>query len=162
MSNEESLQLDVTRCNQPQDKILELVDWIDENEKQIVKRRDIFFNWKGALLLLVVVSFAIVEVLNFVTSTSLDKVFTLLTLIVVFLAFFSIVIQTTERNVIETRLKNASNIKKFTDREKPMLKALITIKSKNRELKLSMLYAADKQANGDIFTEKKLLEILCI
>jgi hypothetical protein len=78
-----------------------------------------------------------------------------------FLAFVSIVIQTSEQNVIEARLKNASKIKKFTDREKPLFKALIKIKSQNKELKLGVLNAVDKETNGDIFTENKLLEIIC-
>ena len=112
-------------------------------------------------MLLVGVSFSIVEILNFVTSTNIDKIFTLLTLMVIFLAFISIVLQTTEQNVIDTRLKNAFKIKKFTDREKPLFKALIKIKSKNKELKLGVLYAANEEANGDIFTEKRLLEMLC-
>ena len=162
MTDKENLQRDLLRKpKQPEDKILELVNWIDEHEKQVIRPQDIFFNWKGALLLLVGVSFAIVEVLNFITSTNIDKIFTLLTLIVIFLAFISIVIQTTEQNVIEARLKNASKIKKFTDREKPLFKALIKIKSKNKEFKLGILYALDEETNGDIFTENKLLEIIC-
>jgi hypothetical protein len=162
MNDNENLQKDLSREEkQGEDKILELVDWIDEHEKQVIRPQDIFFNWKGALLLSVGVSFAIVEVLNFITSTNIDKIFTLLTLMVIFLAFISIVLQTTEQNVVETRLEHASKIKKFTDREKPLLKALIKIKSKNKELKLSVLYAADKETNGDIFTENKLLEIIC-
>jgi hypothetical protein len=146
---------------EPEDKILELVNWIDAHEKQVIRPLDIFFNWKGALLLLVGVSFVIVEVLNFITSVSADKIFTLLTLLVIFLAFISIVLQTTEQNVIDARLKNALKLKKFTDNEKPLLKALIKIKSKNKELKLGWLYAMDKESNGDIFTENRLLELLC-
>ena len=99
--------------------------------------------------------------MNFITSTNVDKIFTLLTLTVIFLAFISVTIQTTEQNVIEARLKNASKIRKFTDKEKPLLKALIKIKSKNKELKLSILYTINKESNGDIFTENKLLEAIC-
>ncbi|MGD0646257.1 MAG: hypothetical protein ABSA75_15300 [Candidatus Bathyarchaeia archaeon] len=162
MTIKENLQRDLLRNpKQPDDKILELVKWIDEHEKQVIRPQDVFFNWKGALLLSAGVSFSVVEVLNFITSTNFDKIFTLLTLIVIFLAFISIIIQTTEQNVIEARLKNASKIKKFTDREKPLLKALIKIKSENKELKLSVLYELDKEVNGDIFTENKLLEIIC-
>ncbi|MGA2680943.1 MAG: hypothetical protein ABSF44_03990 [Candidatus Bathyarchaeia archaeon] len=163
MTDKENLQRDLLQNpKQPEDKILELVNWIDENEKQVIRPQDIFSNWKGALLFSVGVSFTIVEVLNFITSTNTDKVFTLLTLTVIFLAFVSIIIQTTEQNVIETRLKNALRIRKFTDREKPLLKALIKIKSKNKQFKLRVLYSANKEANGDIFTENKLLEIICI
>ena len=159
MTITENQQRDLIRNpKQPQDKILELVNWIDEHEKQVIRPLDIFSNWKGALLLLIGVLFAIVEILNFLTSINIDKIFTLLTLFVIFLAFISIIIQTTEQNVIETRLRNALKIKKFTDREKPLLKALIKIKSKNKQIKLEILYAADKEANGDIFTENKLLE----
>jgi hypothetical protein len=146
---------------QHEDKILELVSWIDEHEKQVIRPLDIFFNWKGALLLLVGALFAIVEVLNFITSTNIDKIFTLLTLITIFLAFTSIILQTTEQNIIDTRVENASKIKKFTDQEKPFLKALIMIKSKNKGLKLRVLYDLDKENDGGIFTENKLLEIIC-
>jgi len=42
-----------------------------------------------------------------------------------------------------------------------LFKALIKIKSQNKELKLGVLNAVDKETNGDIFTENKLLEIIC-
>jgi hypothetical protein len=58
-------------------------------------------------------------------------------------------------------LKNASKIKTFADKEKPLIKALIKIKSKNKELKLGILYAIDKETNGGFFTQNKLLEIIC-
>jgi hypothetical protein len=162
MTNKENLQKDMSReAKQSEDKIFELVNWIDEHEKQVIRPQDIFFNWKGALLLLVGISFALVEILNFLTSTNIDKIFTLLTLIVIFLAFISIVLQTTEQNAIEKRLKNASKIKTFADKEKPLIKALIKIKSKNKELKLGILYAIDKETNGGFFTQNKLLEIIC-
>lgn len=146
---------------EPEDEILELVNWVDDHERQVIRPQDIFFNWKGALLLSIGILFAIVEVLNFVTSVSADKIFTLLTLMVIFLAFVSIVLQTTEQNVIDARLKNALKIRKFSDKEKPLLKALIKIKSKNKDLKLSWLYEVNIGANGDIFTENRLLELLC-
>jgi hypothetical protein len=57
--------------------------------------------------------------------------------------------------MVEARLKKASQLRSFDDEEKPLLKALIRIKTKNEEFKLRMLYEMDKKANGDIFTEKK-------
>ncbi len=162
MNNEENPQRDLARNpRQPEDKILELVRWVDEHEEQVIRNQDIFSNWKGALLFAVGATFAVVELLNFITSTTFDKIFTLLTLIVIFLAFVSIVAQTTELNIIEVRVKRASKIGKFTDREKPLLKALIKIKSKNKELKLSALYALDRETGGHIFDENELLGIIC-
>ena len=146
---------------QPTDKILELVNWLDKNEKQVIKRQDIFMNWKGALLFIVAILFAIIEILNLVTLTNFDKIFTLLTLAVILLAFTSIVMQTTEKNVFDARFKNALKIKNFSGTERPLLKALIKIKSKNREFQLSKLYYLDKEAKGDLFTESRLLEIIC-
>ena len=145
----------------PTDKILELVNWLDKNEKQVIKRQDIFMNWKGSLLFFVAILFGIVEILNLVTLTNFDKIFTLLTLAVILLAFTSIVIQTTEKNVFDARFKNALKIKNFSGTERPILKALIKIKSKNREFQLSTLYYLDKEAKGDLFTESRLLEIIC-
>ena len=146
---------------QPTDKILELVNWLDKNEKQVIKRQDIFMNWKAALLFFVAILFAIVEILNLVTLTNFDKIFTLLTLTVILLAFTSIVMQTTEKNVFDAHFKNALKIKNFSGTERPMLKALIKIKSKNREFQLSTLYYLDKEVKGDLFTESRLLEIIC-
>ena len=113
------------------------------------------------IALFVAILFAIIEILNLVTLTNFDKIFTLLTLTVILLAFVSIVMQTTEKNVVDARFKNALKIKNFSATERPMLKALIKIKSKNREFQLNTLYYLDKEAKGDLFTESRLLEIIC-
>ena len=146
---------------QSEDTILDLVSWVDEHEKKVIRPLDGVSNWKGSLILLVAAIFIVVEVLNFLTSTNFDKIFTLLTLLVIFMAFISIVIQTTEQNALNAHLKNALRLKKFSDKEQPLLKALIKIKSKNMDLKLVVLYAMDKDDNGDTFTEKSLIQTIC-
>jgi hypothetical protein len=152
---------DFPQKNQHSDRILEMVEWLDAHEKQVFKPFDILLNWKGALFFVVGLSFFAVEVLNFLTSVNADKVFTLLTLLVVFLAFLSIIIQTTELSQEKVRLKRSLRIGNFSDKEKPLLKALLKIKSHNKEFKLNLLYTANKEANGDMFTEKNLLALLC-
>ena len=146
---------------QATDKILELVTWIDKNEKQVMKRQDLFKNWKAVLLFIVAVLFAIIEILNLSTLTNFDKIFTLLTLAVILLAFTSVIMQTAEKNAVDAHFRNALKIKNFSLTEKPLLKALIKIKSKNREFQLGALYTVDEEAKGDLFTENRLLEIIC-
>ena len=66
-----------------------------------------------------------------------------------------------EKGIVERRFERALKQKPFDDREKALLKALIKIKSNNEEIKLMTIYEMNKEAHGDIFTEKKLLESIC-
>ena len=161
MTTENSPENLTEKTRKPQDKILELVNWVEENEKQLFRWRDVFYHLGWLLLLLSVVTFGIPELMIFINATNPEKIIVLLSIVAILLAFLSMVTQVSERNIVEARTKHALKIRAFNEREKPLLKALIKIKSKNTEQKLSILYAIDKEANGNIFTEKNLLEILC-
>jgi hypothetical protein len=141
--------------------ILELAQWIDEHEKQVIRPMDYFYNWKESLLLLFVLLIAVVELLSFIAATDTERMSVLLATLAVFIAFISIVIQTSETTLIEGHLKNAKKLRNFSEREKLLLMALLKIKSKNEKSKLMTIYELDKETNGDIFTEKKLLESIC-
>jgi hypothetical protein len=71
-------------------------------------------------------------------------------------AFFSIVIQTGKENEIEKRYERAITSRKFKDKEKPIIKALIKIRSTNEEFNLEQIY----NMHSKMFTKEKLLEKL--
>jgi hypothetical protein len=162
MGRKAKLQTDlIKKAVEPEDKVLELIKWLEINEERVFKPTDLFFGWKGSFLLIFAVLFGISELLNFIASTNIEKISVMLAGIGVFLAFMAIIVQTGKDNMIDGRMRNAYKLRDFTEREKPLLKALIKIQSENDELKLSILYAMDKETKGETFTEKKLLEILC-
>jgi low affinity Fe/Cu permease len=161
-SKPEALKLDKVKVTENTTfDISELISWFDDNELKVIKPQDIFFNWKRSFFLVFIVLFVIIEFTSFISASTMERIMTLLTAVAIFLAFMTIIIQTGEDNMIEGRLKNASKLRTFNDKEKAIVKALIKIKTKNEELKLKVLYAMDKESNGDIFTEKKLLESIC-
>jgi len=158
----ENLQEEINKKQKDlQNKILEIANWIDENEKQLIRWRDVFYHLGWLLLLLSVVVFGIPELLIFMNATNPERIIVLTSLVAILLAFFSMVNQISERNVVEARMKHASRMRTFSANEKVLLKALIKIKSKNPEQKLGDLYAMDKNSHSNIFTEKSLLETLC-
>ena len=106
--------------------------------------------------------FFVSTAVNLTTSDSLTKLTTQAALVAVVLAYVSLVYQMSEQRVLDTRFKRAFKLKTpISDREKTILSALIKIKSNNEEIKLKTMYEMDKEAHGDIFTEKKLLESIC-
>ncbi len=143
-----------------QDEILQLIEWIDKNEKQLIRWRDAFYHLGWLLLIMIVVVMVIPGALILTNATNIERVVALLSTVAILLAFLSMVTQVSERNVLEARTKHALKMKKFTDKEKPLLKALLKIKSKNPENKLATLYALDREVKGDIFTKKSLLDAL--
>jgi len=147
--------------DQTKDKILELIEWIDSHESKLVRPYDVFLGWGRLLALLFALLFIIAEIMNFVTASNTERISISLASIAVFMAFVSIVIQTGESNIVEGRFERALKLRKFDDTEKTLVKALIKIRSKNDQFKLRLVYERNKEANGDMFTEKRLLEKLC-
>lgn len=145
---------------QPKDEILELIEWIDSHESNLFKPSDLFSGWRGALVSVVVLLFIIAEIMNFITASATERISIGLASVAVFMAFISIVIQTGERSIVEGRFERALKLRKFDDRQKLLVKALIKIKSKNGEFKLKIVYERNKAVNGNMFTEKRLLEKL--
>jgi ABC-type uncharacterized transport system fused permease/ATPase subunit len=156
--------LEIRMSEKPKTKeksILELVQWIDDNESKVVKIFDVLGGMGTTLVMLVIVLFVISEIVNFTISDFGAKISIQLTSLAILIAFFSLVMRVGEKGLVERRFGRAIKEEKFSDREKPLLKALIKIKSNNEEIKLMMIYEMDKEVNGDIFTEKKLLESIC-
>ena len=58
-------------------------------------------------------------------------------------------------------MRHALRMRSFSEGEKPLLKALLKIKSKNPEQKLVSLYVLDKESGGDTFSERSLLQSIC-
>jgi uncharacterized membrane protein YqjE len=140
------------------EKILELVQWIDEQEKNLFKLYDAFGGMGRTFLMIFAVIFFITEFVNFTISDFATKISIQLTSISILIATIALVLDMGEKRKPEIRFERALNKKSFSDREKALLRALVKIKSKNEEIKLMTIYEMDKEANGDIFTEKKLLE----
>ncbi len=142
-------------------EILELANWIDKNEKLLIRWRDAFYHLGWLVLLLSAIIIVLIGTLIIMGATNSEKVIVTISIVAVLLAFISMVTQVSERSAIEARMKHALRIRTFNEEEKPLLKALLKIKSKNREQKLSTLYFLDKEDRGDTFTKRKLVEILC-
>jgi hypothetical protein len=155
---------------QTKDKILELIRWIDSHESKLFRPYDFFSGWGRTLALLFVLLFIIAEFMNFVTASATERISISLASVAVFMAFISIVIQTGESNRVEGRFERVLDLRKkevelsgkdsklrdFNEDEKPLLKALIKIKSENEEFDLERIY----NMNSSMFTKEKLLERL--
>jgi hypothetical protein len=142
------------------DAIVKLIDWIEKNQKQMIRRRDAFYHMGWLLLLLAVVILGIPGSLFFINVNIPERIIVLLSAVAILLAFLTLVTQISERNVVEARMNHALQIRPFDEYEKPLLKAFLKIKSKNPEQKLSELFLMDRKCGGEIFTEKGLLRIL--
>ena len=150
----------INEAKDDQDTIVKLIEWIENNQKQILRRRDAFYHMGGLLVLLVIVVLGIPVSLFFISANIPEKIIVLLSVVAILVAFLSMVTQISERNVLEARMKHALRISSFNETEQPLLKALLRMKSKNPEQKLSVLYFMDKQCGGDVFTERGLLKTL--
>lgn len=159
MTNKENQQKETQETKEPQDNVLDLIDFIEENKSKIRKpydgaRLEFFLAVAFLVAALVSVGYAAHD---FLVSISIVPVS-----LVALVAFFSFAFQGIEKRRWIKRFGRALKLRSFTDEEKVLLKALIKIKSVNEEINLKTLYDMDKAANGDIFSEKKLLEIICM
>jgi hypothetical protein len=157
MTNKESQQKEPQKPKEPQDKVLDLINWVEENKSKIRKtydgaRPEFFLALIFLIGALVTVGYAVHD---FLVSISIVPVS-----LVALVAFFSFAFQGIEKRRWIKRFERALKLRSFDDREKALLKALIKIKSVNEEINLKTLYEVDKEVNGDIFTEKNLLKIL--
>ncbi len=144
---------------EPKDKVLELINWIDENKSEIIKWHDGF---GGASWLVIGFFVAVALIAGFSIRDYAVSIVIIIGGLTGLIAYFSLIVQTSEGTISERRFERAMRVKNnFNDRDRVLLKALIKIKGNNEEINLKTLYAMDKEANGEIFNEKKLLEILC-
>jgi amino acid permease len=141
--------------------VLELVQWIDNNESKLIKFYDELGGMGQLLGFLFVALFIIAEAVNFTTSDFAVKMSIQLAILAVFFALISVVFQISEKRKLEIRFKRARKLRNLEDKEIPILKALIRIKSDNEETKLMTIYEMNREAHGSIFSEKNLLESIC-
>ncbi len=145
---------------EPQNKVVAVIDFIEENKLKIFKASDIISGWTSVLVIfffIVIVVLAGYRISNFALSISVA-----VAAIAALIAYFSFINQESDKVLAIRRYRRAINLRNFNDKEKALLKALINIKCANEEINLKTLFEMDKEAKGDIFTEKKLLESICV
>jgi hypothetical protein len=173
----------------PTDKILELVQWIDDKRLQkgtwLFRRNDAFGGEMTRPIIGLLVFFFVVWIIVYEYGVSLafqglydykaiiaasSALLPAMAVVIACLALFNPYL---EKNQVEVRYKRALKLRKkevessgkesklndFTEDEKPFLKALIEIGSKNEGFTLKQLYSLDK--TNMVFTREKLLERLC-
>lgn len=146
------------KLKEPQDRVFGLVDWVEDNQSKIVKRYD-GFEWEFFL----VVAFLLVTVVGvgYAVHDFLVTFAVVPVSLVAIIAFFTFIFQGLEKRRWIKRFERATELGSFDEKQKVLLKALIKMKSENEKINLKTLYEMDKEAQGDIFTEKSLLQIIC-
>lgn len=170
--------------NEPDD-IFDLVEWIDGKQAELFQGYDGLKGKMamGVVLLLsfffavgvIVDGYALVSIItgNFGLDVEIIVISTMLSAFSAVIAGLSLFSPFFEQNTVEVRFKRAIDsrkrdvelhgkklkLKEFTGDEKPLLKALIEIRSKNDGFTLRQLYDLDK--TKAVFSKEKLLERLC-
>lgn len=139
---------------QTKDIILELVRLIDRNKNRTFRPLDAFHSLN---IVFVALSYVLILVWFFVTFSSESlgiKLSISLSFLALTVGIFSLFAPSMEENVVDVNFKR---LEKCVEKdEKPLLKALIQIKVKNKEFDLEQIC----NMNGDMFTKEKLLETL--
>jgi hypothetical protein len=159
--NKTELQKDLIKPKQPENKVLDLIVWIEENKDKVFSAYDIMGGSAKfltlVLLILAISSFTVnLTISDFAVKTSLQ-----FASIAVLISYVSLIFQISEKGLLERRFGRAIKKKSFNDKEKLLLWALIKIKNDNEEISLKTLYEMDKEANGETFSEKSLIKGLC-
>jgi len=119
----------------------------------------VFKGWIRIIIGLIVLVVAVTLMNTFNSSLLPYAVFlpTLLAIFAVFVAVLSLIVQTAEGSVLETRFDRVLKLRtSFTENQELILKALIKIRAKHPKFALKDVY--DK--NKALFTKEKLMEIL--
>ncbi|MCJ7430051.1 hypothetical protein MUO83_02390 [Candidatus Bathyarchaeota archaeon] len=140
---------------QAKDEILELIRLVDRSKSKLFRpldiyRGDAFFSFISILILL----FFIEIFLMFGDASATDKIVVALSFLAIAAAMFSLLGEAGEENIVRTNFNRLE--KCVEDNNKPLLKALIKTKAKNREFGLEQIY----NMNPSMFTREKLLERL--
>jgi hypothetical protein len=140
---------------QAKDEILELIRLVDRNKTKLFRlldiyRGDAFFSFISILILM----FFIEIFLMFGDASATDKIVVALSFLAIAAAMFSLLGEVGEENIVRTNFNRLE--KCVEDNKKPLLKALIKTKAKNREFDLEQIYSM----NPSMFTREKLLERL--
>jgi hypothetical protein len=153
-----ALQKDIIKLKGPPDKVLELINWIEVKEPSIVKWHDSF---DGTFWLVTVVFISIASIASATINDFAVSIGIFLAGFSGLMAYYSFFLDTVNNRAFEKRFGRVKSIKTFGETDIIILRALLKIKSKNEDLSLKTLYLMDKEAKGDIFTEKRLIELLC-
>lgn len=151
------LQRDLIKPKQTQDRILELIYWLEDNQSKIIKWHDAF---SPTFLIVIAVFIAIAWTINTIQDYALSLGIAIAGFSAL-IAYFSFVIQTSKNSILEKRYRRVKKRGNFSDKDIVLTRALMKIKSKNHDIDLKTLYNMDKEANGEMFTEKNLIELLC-
>ena len=141
--------------------IIELVKWIDDNKSKLIKSYDDFGGMGLILCFVVAVLYLVTFVVNIAVSDFVITISIQLTNLAIIISFIAFTINFGEKRKLGIRYERIIKEKDFNDRDKALLKALIKIKNNNEKIKLITIYKMDKEAHGNIFSEKKLLQSIC-
>jgi len=136
------------------DEILGLIKLVDEKYKRSI--RDIIGNpYFGTLLLLLFVMFA-VEIYLLSVKNLGEQLNIAIPTIALLVAFFAVFETQTYAVSIATNYERLSKDKIVNENNKPLLEALIMMKTKKNKIGLKQIY----NMNPTMFTREKLLERL--
>jgi len=138
-----------------EDEILKLIRFVDRNKSNMFKWFDVFRGEIIYPLMALLYFFGIVWFfLTFSTADVVYKIIIASSFLSFMVGFFSLFARFFEENVLMVNFKRFEKCVK--ENEKPLLKALIKIKVKNREFDLEQIY----NMNKSMFIKEKLLERL--
>lgn len=137
------------------DSILSIIRLIDNKKSEIFKATDSFKGGATSSIIAILVMLAIVEIiLFFVDGGQFEKLSVALSFSALTVGYFSFILQFNERNILNL---NYDRLEKHVEKkQKPLLKALLKIKSKHTTFDLEEIY----NKNSSMFTAEKLLELL--
>jgi hypothetical protein len=142
--------------------IVELIRLVDKNKFELFKYFDVFRGDWGIMLTSLVITAILIFIFVYVVGVVLrilsftDQLVLTLYPLTLFFAFFSLTTRIQEKHVMDIRFKRALGLKQFSEDEKPFLKALIKLRSRNPEMDLERIY----NLHPEMFTQEKLLEKL--
>lgn len=138
-----------------EEEILELIQLVDSNKSNMFKWFDPF---RGVVIfpfLALLYFFGFIWLfMIFSTANEVYKITIASSFLAFMVGFFSLFARFLEENVVDVNFKRFE--KSVEENEKPLLKALIKIKAKNREFDLEQIY----KMNEAMFSKEKLLERL--
>jgi len=153
---------------QATNEILELIRLIDRNKARLFHKYDLFCGYLKYPFIMTFGLFALVWGYEFVLSILLafqeridiavaaSGITILLSLFAAITAVLSLFSSFFEENIVEVNYDRLKNCVK--DENKPLLKALIKMKTRNREFNLEQVY--NMNINHSLFKKEKLLEKL--
>lgn len=135
--------------------IIRLIRLVDRNKANLFKTLDIFRGeWTFPFTALIGYLIVIEVFLFFGIASTPEKITIAFSFLAFAIAYFSLMAHFGEENIINVNFKRLESC--VEENDKPLLKALIKIKAKNREFDLEQIYSQ----NQSMFEREKLLEIL--